>query len=287
MTNRFNYGHITSSGLLALSLLHFSCLSASSSDSSGKATETAVESISSAADEHSIAPATEQAGTGSTEANLNERSRSSRTDFYSSLDELKKDCKQDVDYRIRSTDRKSRATIVSPHGGNIEIGTSELAEAIAHDRYNLFDFAGLRPGQGRKTHVTSSHFRDPVLQRLLGASEVCIAIHGMKGTKDLIYSGGLNAKLKRIITEKLQAAGFDVNANPPRLTGADKDNFVNLPTKAGVQLELSRGLREKLMTALSGIKSGDALEQPDAIVFVRFVEAVRAAIEEYLTNQTN
>ncbi|MBX9696306.1 MAG: poly-gamma-glutamate hydrolase family protein [Cyanobacteria bacterium] len=208
-------------------------------------------------------------------------------DHYASLDELKSDMKEGVDFQIRSINRNSKVTVVSPHGGNIETGTSELAEAIADDDFNLFDFKGLKAVAARKAHVTSTHFRDPVLQKLLDASNICISIHGMRGNVELIYVGGLNSELKAMIAQNLKDSGFNIDDNPPRLMGTDKDNFVNLPRRQGVQLEISHGLRMRLSAAARTCTTTGASqsrsEKLNPSDFQRFVEAIRKAIEQYQT----
>ena len=60
----------------------------------------------------------------------------------------------------------SRVLIIAPHGGRIEVGTSELAALIAADEHNLFSFEGLKPrGHNRELHITSRCF-EPKCRRL-------------------------------------------------------------------------------------------------------------------------
>jgi phage replication-related protein YjqB (UPF0714/DUF867 family) len=64
-------------------------------------------------------------------------------DTYVSLDALKLKHRRWRHYDIRLFDRLSDITVVSPHGGYIEAGTSYLARQIAASDLNLFDFQGL------------------------------------------------------------------------------------------------------------------------------------------------
>ncbi len=55
----------------------------------------------------------------------------SQRDVYPDIPTLLAHRAENRDYRLRFRNRKSWATIVSPHGGYIEEGTSALARAIA------------------------------------------------------------------------------------------------------------------------------------------------------------
>jgi hypothetical protein len=79
-----------------------------------------------------------------------------RLNKYGSYAELARCELQGSDYRITACARpQSPVLIVAPHGGLIEIGTSEIAAAVAGDDYNLFSFEGLKPyGANRDLHIT-------------------------------------------------------------------------------------------------------------------------------------
>src|SRR5689334_12554971 len=82
----------------------------------------------------------------------------SHRDVFPDVPALKSRLKEKRDFRIRSRDRGAFATIVSPHGGYIEEGTSALARACAGPDFNFFDFQGLRTENPSDLHVTSTHF---------------------------------------------------------------------------------------------------------------------------------
>ena len=65
-------------------------------------------------------------------------------DTYRNFDELSQKEVAGVDYRILL--RRSRAVfaIVAPHGGGIEAGTSEVAEAIASEEFSFYSFEGIK-----------------------------------------------------------------------------------------------------------------------------------------------
>ena len=51
-----------------------------------------------------------------------------------------------VDYRIRVEDRGTPFVILAPHGGWIEPGTSEIAEALAGTDLSFYAFEALKNG---------------------------------------------------------------------------------------------------------------------------------------------
>lgn len=168
-------------------------------------------------------------------------------DKYSSLAALKADHRENLDYQIRLLDRWSWATIIAPHGGFIEPGTSALARATAGRNYNYFDFQGLRSTAAMDLHVTSTRFRDPALGDLLKRSCTAVSFHCMgKAGEPVIWLGGLNKDLKAIVLGNLRNAGFSVNPDSPRYRGESVNNVVNLVRHQGVQLELSEELIQEL-----------------------------------------
>lgn len=187
-------------------------------------------------------------------------------DRYASLDELRQNTTADVDYRVTRVDRDSWATIVSPHGGNLERGTSEIARKIAGDDYNLFDFQILRTENVQELHVTSTNFKDSNLSRLLERSSVCVSIHGRRGDDHVAWLGGTNERLKTLIAKYMDENQIQCTLNPPRLEGTSPENFVNAPKEHGVQLELPSALRE----------NGDHAHIPK-----KLVESVRKALVAY------
>ncbi len=61
---------------------------------------------------------------------------------YSSYENLSQNEVVDWDYRIRTRHGNSGIVLIAPHGGGIEPGTTEIAEAIAgkcHSFYTLYD----------------------------------------------------------------------------------------------------------------------------------------------------
>lgn len=164
-------------------------------------------------------------------------------DKYQSLAALKAALQDRIDYRVRVLDRRSKITVISPHGGFIEAGTSAIAREVAGRSYNLYDFQGLRKTLPSELHVTSTRFRDQPLSALLKKSQFAISLHcmGDSGT-DIIWLGGLNMRFKALVLANLRSTGFAVNPDSPMYRGESPANIVNLPELKGVQLELSEEL---------------------------------------------
>jgi phage replication-related protein YjqB (UPF0714/DUF867 family) len=176
-------------------------------------------------------------------------------DRYDSFATLAANEIEGVDYRICVTKRASPFAIVAPHGGLIERGTSEIAAAIAADRFSLYCFEGLRqPANGARLHITSTRFDEPRALALVSACEVAIGVHGRKDQGDdaSIWVGGLHEILRNAICEALASAGFKAKAvgDGHRLAGRDPANICNRGRRgAGVQLELPKTLRMALYEA--------------------------------------
>lgn len=201
------------------------------------------------------------------------------SDKYPSLLAVKERFAAGNDYRICSRDRGSWATIVSPHGGYIEAGTSAIARSIAGSTYNYFDFQALRRRGAKELHVTATRFRDPVLSGLLESSLTAVAVHGM-GTcsSEVLWLGGLNVELKELALAKLQEHGIAVVPDSPKYRGESPANLVNLPRLKGVQLELSD---ELIATLFSGPKFSRGRCPKTTERFAGLVEAIRQALQQY------
>src|SRR5829696_1494373 len=99
-------------------------------------------------------------------------------DRYASFDELRQHALEGRDFRIRTVSRPGQVAVIAPHGGGIEPGTSELAEAIAGTAFSFYAFEGTRSNNNRDLHITSTRFREPRCEALVAASPFAITIHG-------------------------------------------------------------------------------------------------------------
>jgi phage replication-related protein YjqB (UPF0714/DUF867 family) len=173
----------------------------------------------------------------------------------------------------------AQVTIISPHGGFIEAGTSAIAAAVAGKGFNLFDFQGLQREHPQELHVTSTRFRHPVLSALLQRSATAMSIHGMgdQGHKT-IWLGGLNTQLKEFALQNLRLAGFCVNPNSPRYRGVNPLNVVNTARSRGIQLELPNELLADLFT---GARFDPARRVPTTDLFDDLVRSLQTSLRSW------
>ena len=155
-----------------------------------------------------------------------------------------------TDYRIRVVARDLSAAIIAPHGGQIEPATTEIAVAIAGKTYCLYSFEGIRKNRPHgDLHITSTRFDEPLCLELISRCDRVLALHGLAGTESNAYVGGLDTALRDEICTALNAAGFVSEVDSSRGHAATSpDNICNKGRQqAGVQLELTRGLRDILL----------------------------------------
>jgi phage replication-related protein YjqB (UPF0714/DUF867 family) len=153
-----------------------------------------------------------------------------------------------IDYGTTVRERvESGVLIIAPHGGSIEIGTTEFALLIAGADYSLFSFDGLKPwGRNRDLHITSHNFDHPECLALAAQHAVVLAVHGCKGMTSQIYVGGLDEDLTALLTERLGAAGLPVSAAGHTYPGRNPRNICNRGARGrGAQLEFTFDLRQE------------------------------------------
>jgi phage replication-related protein YjqB (UPF0714/DUF867 family) len=196
-------------------------------------------------------------------------------DKYKNFSELAAVERRDVDFRVRFQERASTTLLIAPHGGGIEPGTSEIAEAIAGDNLSFYVFEGIKPTDNLNLHITSTRFDEPQGMTLIKASPRAISIHGEESDQPVVFLGGRDTVLLKRIRNSLVVDGFIVETHHnPALQGIDEANICNrCQTGCGVQLELTNGLRGSFFKSLTW--NG---RQTRTRRFDRFVVAVRTAI---------
>ncbi len=196
-------------------------------------------------------------------------------DQYARFEALAKCEESGRDFRVRSCQRDEATVVVAPHGGRIEPGTSEIAEAIAGVDFSFYAFEGTKPRQNGRLHITSTRFDEPQCLNLVGKAEWVIAIHGEDSGDKIVFLGGRDRDALTRLRGTLERQGFCVKTHRnPRLQGLDQSNICNRgKRRAGIQLELSRGLRRSFFRSLS--TAGRATHTGR---FDEFVAAVRDAI---------
>ena len=167
-------------------------------------------------------------------------------DKYASFTELARHEVAERDYRVTALARPDSAVlVVAPHGGRIEVGTSELAALIAGAEHSLFTFDGLKPrGRNRDLHVTSHNFDHPVCLALAARSSVTLGVHGCLGEAQ-IFIGGLDTELSVLLARELNAAGLPALGAGHRYPGLHPLNVCNRSRRGrGAQLEVTKDLRD-------------------------------------------
>jgi phage replication-related protein YjqB (UPF0714/DUF867 family) len=193
------------------------------------------------------------------------------TDMYRNFADLEKSQHLGRDFRVRIRQVAGTPVIISPHGGRIEPGTSEIGEAIAADDFSCYAFEGIKSRRNRDLHITSTRFDEPRSVALLQASTSAICIHGESSQGQVVYLGGRDEESLRRLRASLEQGGFCVKRHQrPSLQGEDPANICNrTKSGGGLQLELSNGLRRSFFQSLSS--NGRQKTQR----FEEFVEAVR------------
>jgi phage replication-related protein YjqB (UPF0714/DUF867 family) len=83
--------------------------------------------------------------------------------------------------------------------------------------------------------------------KLISGSHIVVAIHACTGNERFVYLGGLDKRLKKVMADELESRGIRVPKGHGRFKGLNPDNICNRgATKKGVQLEITRGLRDDL-----------------------------------------
>ncbi len=164
---------------------------------------------------------------------------------YCSFKQLENQQALNKDYRISICDVGSDITVIAPHGGKIEPRTSTVGRLVAGENYNCYCFEGIKEINNCCLHLTSHQFDEPHAVDILSRSSVVVAVHACKDRESIVYLGGLDRVLKHLIAWELRARTIETAMDHPVFRGVNPDNICNRgATGRGVQLELSRGLRD-------------------------------------------
>jgi phage replication-related protein YjqB (UPF0714/DUF867 family) len=197
-------------------------------------------------------------------------------DQYINFENLKQQEQQDTDFRIHYRVGCSGIAVLGIHGGEIEPGTTRIADAIAGQEHSFYSFAGMKTRGNRSLHITSTHFDEPAAMEIVRVSEIILSIHGCAGMEPMTFLGGLDSELKHQVFEELRRADIPVaEPSASHFSGIDDANICNLcGRRRGVQLEISRGLRCLMFRDLTP----EGRQYPTEM-FARFVQAVRRAVD--------
>ncbi|MBW1958233.1 MAG: poly-gamma-glutamate hydrolase family protein [Deltaproteobacteria bacterium] len=198
-------------------------------------------------------------------------------DTYKDFKSLSAVEKEGKDFRIWSNNIKSRIAIVAPHGGGIEPGTSEIAKSIAGDDFACYSFEGIKSRENKKyLHLTSTNFDEPEGVKICNRSDIVLAVHGAEKNDDFVYVGGRNQGLKNRIIQKLKNDGFNATEDTTHHSGRNAENICNrCKSMGGLQLEISKGLRKKMLKELNRNDQKSTTQ-----VFDKFVQSIRSVLCE-------
>lgn len=205
---------------------------------------------------------------------------------YPSMTALLKVEKADA-YEIAVEITDSPLIVVAPHGGSIEIRTSEIAKAIAGNDHAQCQFKGRLPaGQNfPRLHVTSEHWDLEQCLILIRQRTHALSIHGNTRAGKIVYIGGRDTDTGAKLAAALGAVGFTVvQPTPGDLAGTSPDNFVNKDADGrGVQLELTTDLRTDLFPTKDGPAS--TCTATFTTCGQAFVDAVRSVYATAITGR--
>jgi phage replication-related protein YjqB (UPF0714/DUF867 family) len=198
-------------------------------------------------------------------------------DIYESFaDLLSHGFRESEHFTVEMMFRDSKFAVIAPHGGGIEAGTTEIAEAIASGKHTFYSFTGIMESGNTILHITSDRFKEARAIIAAKRARTVITIHGRDGDEEVVYIGGLDEELKRKIKDALRAQGISVE-DDKELKGERPKNICNLGRSGkGIQLELAKGLRSKLFKSLDR----EGRKFPIEKEFNKLIRAIKKALEE-------
>src|SRR5699024_1461126 len=168
-------------------------------------------------------------------------------DLYGSMTELLSvlSKRENIDWKIESKKDNEDIVIFAPHGGSIEPGTTELAQATSEiGSYSYFSFLGLKSTNNFQLHVTSTNYDEPTLLDMQKYAKYSVAYHGASGEEPLVLIGGADFDLRKAVAEEFDKYNIPNQPAPKDLAGETSSNIVNKNLRGqGLQLELTKGLR--------------------------------------------
>ena len=172
---------------------------------------------------------------------------------YRSFSHLAVNEEEGVDYQISHRIGPSKYAVVAIHGGGIEPGTTEIADAIAGNQHSFYTFSGIKKSGNAHLHITSHLFDEPKARDLVKGAAIVLSIHGCWDAEPIVYIGGRHNQLKRQLSTTLEKAGFRLEKSR-RYPGLSPFNICNRGRLAkGVQIEISAGLRRLFFQDLKSV----------------------------------
>lgn len=154
-------------------------------------------------------------------------------------------------YRIEWYSRISKILVMTPHGGGIEPGTSEIVRALAGNEFSWYCFDGTNLNGNDHLHITSARFNEPILAGILSSTQIVLAVHGCRSRRKIVFVGGLHNQWVLCFIDAFRQAGFEAERGEYNISGTSPRNICNRGiSRQGVQIELTEGLRRDLFQDL-------------------------------------
>ncbi len=203
-------------------------------------------------------------------------------DLYKNYNHLLSDCKLNEDFIIEYNNVSS-VLILTPHGGGIEPGTTELVKEIASTDMSFYSFTAKRSSNNKVLHITSTNFDEPKCLELLSNSTTTLAIHGSNEIEPLVYIGGQDTQMVNHIIDVFKKHDLYkyISSTCRDIQGLSKNNIVNKNAiKAGVQFEFSYGIRKMMFENVDKAK-GRINKTP---FFWKIVHSIRESLTKQIFN---
>jgi phage replication-related protein YjqB (UPF0714/DUF867 family) len=204
-------------------------------------------------------------------------------DQFNNFNELKNHYRAGTDYHIQTIWQSGLLVILGIHAGGIEMGSSELAKAIAGNEYSLYLFEGFTE-TSQKLHITSTNFDEPSCIDMVRKHRTSLSLHGFadKGTDPKIFLGGKNLILAHQLLDVLNENGYSTKINTGKFAATDHVNICNRTSSGtGVQIELSARLRSIFFEDYCH-RAGRKNKTPQ---FDHFVNVMREGLADYLLRE--
>ena len=171
-----------------------------------------------------------------------------KMDRYTNFSELRLKETEGQDFAIVFRQGDARVAVMAIHGGGIEPGTADIADAVAGDEFTFYAFKGLKKAGNKILHLSSNRYDESKGVQISTDAQVVLSIHGCREMEEIVFVGGRDQQLKQKIISLLRSAGFiAVISEIPGQRGISPQNICNrCRSGKGVQLEISRGIREKM-----------------------------------------
>ncbi len=141
---------------------------------------------------------------------------------------------------------------MSPHGGRIEGGVSEIVRSFRDD-YSTYLFEGLKTHDNQTLHITSTRFDEPSAVESIKQSTIMLSqFTVIKATRKILLSEEATGSGRKIGESSRTKRIFCRIGNlKTGLAGVDTENINNqAQTGLSIQLEISREQREAFLIIL-------------------------------------